>query len=134
MRVAVDTNVLVRFLVRDDEAQAEMAKAAIDAADTIVIPTIVLCELAWVLKRAVRMAPRDIADHIGELVRSRNVELDRAAAEAGLQALAKGGDFADGVIRHEARRQRCDQLLTFDRGFAGLFESADVVLLDASGS
>ena len=56
MRIAVDTNVLVRYLTWDDEQQAVEAADAIEGADEIVVPTIVLCELVWVLKRAYRYA------------------------------------------------------------------------------
>ena len=40
--------------------------------------------------------------------------------ESGLRFLAQGGDFADGIIAHEAKRHRCDCLVTFDRKFAQL--------------
>jgi predicted nucleic-acid-binding protein len=47
--IALDTNVLVRFLVEDDEAQTERAKAfvanAIEANDPCFISAVVLCEL-----------------------------------------------------------------------------------------
>jgi predicted nucleic-acid-binding protein len=43
--------------------------------------------------------------------------------------LARGGDFADGVVRHEADRARCDRVVTFDQGFARLVGSDKVALL-----
>jgi len=102
-----------------------------EEADTIVIPTVVLCEVAWVLKRSFRVAPSEIADRLGHLLRSRNVEVDRPAAEAALRHLARGGDFADGIIRHEAARLKCDRVITFDHHFAAISDAADVVLLDS---
>jgi predicted nucleic-acid-binding protein len=127
--IAVDTNVLVRYLTWDDEAQAEAAAAAIDTADTVAISMIVLCELTWVLKRAYRYGREEIADAIQRIIESRNVEVDRPAAGAGLRMLRRGGDFADGVIESDARRARCRHIVTFDQDFARLIGSGRGVLL-----
>ncbi len=129
MRIAVDTNVLVRYLTWDDEEQAIAAANAIEGADAIVVPTIVLCELVWVLKRAYRYAGPEIIDILRRLVGIRPVEIERPAAEAGIAMLARGGDFADGVVRHEADRARCDRVVTFDQGFARLLGPGRATLL-----
>jgi predicted nucleic-acid-binding protein len=129
LRIAVDTNVLVRYLTWDDEGQAIEAANAIEGADAIVMPTIVLCELVWVLKRAYRYAAPEIIDILHRLVAMRAVEIERPAAEAGIGMLARGGDFADGVIRHEADRTKCDCLVTFDQSFARLLDPEKAVLL-----
>ena len=118
MRIAVDTNVLVRYLTWDDEAQAIEAATAIEGADAIVVSTTVLCELVWVLKRAYRYPGPEIIDILRRLVAIRAVEIERPAAAAGIAMLARGGDFADGIIQHEADRAKCDRLVTFDQGFA----------------
>ena len=89
MRIAVDTNVLVRYLTWDDEGQAIEAANAIEGADAIVLPTIVLCELVWVLKRAYRYAAPEIIDILHRLVAIRAVEIERPAAEAGIAMLAR---------------------------------------------
>jgi len=129
VRIAVDTNALVRYLTWDDEEQAIAAANAIEGADAIVVPTIVLCELVWVLKRAYRYAGHEIIDILRRLVAARAVEIERPAAEAGIAMLASGGDFADGVVRHEADRARCDRLVTFDQDFARPLGPDQVVLL-----
>ena len=131
MKIAVDTNVLVRYLTWDDEKQAIEAASAIEAADAIVVPTIVLCELVWVLKRAYRYAGQEIVDILRRLVAIRTVEVERPAAEAGIAMLADGGDFADGVVRHEADRAKCDRVVTFDQSFARLLGPDKVALLGA---
>lgn len=129
MRIAVDTNVLVRYLTWDDQGQAIEAADAIEGADEIVAPTIVLCELVWVLKRAYRYTVLEIIDILRRLVAIRAVEIERPAAEAGIAMLARGGDFADGVVRYEADRAKCDRLVTFDQGFARLVDPGKVALL-----
>ena len=129
MRIAVDTNVLVRYLTWDDEGQATRAANAIEGAEAVIVPTIVLCELVWVLRRAYRYARPEIIGILRRLIAIRAVEIERPAAEAGIAMLALGGDFADGVVRYEADRTKCDRLVTFDRGFARLLDPARVMLL-----
>jgi len=126
--IAVDTNVLVRYLTWDDVAQARAA-AAIENGEIIAISSIVLCELVWVLKRAYRLTNTEIADAMQFVIESRNVEVDRPAAESGLYMLRRGGDFADGIIQHDASRARCRHIATFDQDFAELLGVDRAVLL-----
>jgi predicted nucleic-acid-binding protein len=125
--VAVDTNVLVRYLTWDDLPQATAAAKVIESGETIAISTIVLCELVWVLRRAYRLSITEIADAVQEIIESRNVAVDRPAAETGLDWLRRGGDFADGIVRHDAGRARCRHIATFDQVFAGLLGAGGVV-------
>ncbi len=124
MKLAIDTNVLVRYLAWDNAEQARSAAAQIKSADAIVVSTIVLCETAWVLRRAYRYSNEEIVEALSGVIHSRNVEVDRAAAEAGLRMLARGGDFGDGVIEHDAIRSHCERLATFDKTFERLLAPA----------
>jgi hypothetical protein len=65
------------------------------------------------------------------LVAIRAVEIDRPAAEAGIAMLERGGDFAKGIIRHEADRAKCDRFVTFDQGFPRHLHPGKVVLSQA---
>lgn len=132
MSIAVDTNVLVRYLTWDDVPQATAAAGVIESGEVVAISTIVLCELVWVLKRAYRLTHTEIADTLQYVIESRNAEVDRPAAEAGVDMLRRGGDFADGVIQHDARRAKCHHIATFDRDFADLLGADDVLLLEAA--
>jgi len=127
--IAVDTNVLVRYLTWDEEKQAIAAARVLEAGKPISVANIVLCELAWVLRRAYRCTPEEITAAISRVVESRNVISDRAAAEMGLIMLRRGGDFADGVIECDAMRARCRHIATFDQQFARLLDPERVVLL-----
>lgn len=118
MRVAVDTNVLVRFITRDDALQSPKALETLESAEIIFISNIVLCETAWVLKRFYKYNPEQITFALSALISSIGVEVDIPAVETGLRFLAAGGDFADGVILYEAKRAKADRLATFDSGFA----------------
>lgn len=128
MSIAVDTNILVRYLTWDDVDQARAAARVLEGGETVAISTIVLCELVWVLKRAYRLSSAEIADALQLVIESHNVDLDRPAAEAGLDLLRRGGDFADGVILHDAGRARCRRIVTLDGEFAGLLGDTGVLL------
>ncbi|MGH7049535.1 MAG: type II toxin-antitoxin system VapC family toxin [Acetobacteraceae bacterium] len=118
MRIAADTNVLVRFLTEDGAAQASLAAPAIEQAEAVALSTVVLCETVWVLRRAFQRPHQAIAATLGDLIDSRTVESDRPTAEAGLAQLERGGDFADGVILFDARRGGAAQFVAFDRALA----------------
>lgn len=129
MRVAADTNVIVRYLTGDDALQAEQAMAALEAADAVYLDIVVLCEVVWVLRRAYGLSLGEISGALTDLLESEKIEVDRRAAEAGLAMLEAGGDFADGVILHETDVARCDALITFDRRLARMAGGDRVVLL-----
>jgi predicted nucleic acid-binding protein len=51
MKITVDTNILVRAVVRDDEEQAEAASTLLKDAEIIAVSLPCLCEFVWVLRR-----------------------------------------------------------------------------------
>lgn len=120
MRVALDTNVVIRLLIVDDERQALAARQILQDADQLVLPTIVLCETAWVLMRTHRFPAAELVAAFRRLIALQGVEVDRPTVEAGLVMLSQGGDFADGCILHAAAQSRCDSVMTFDKRFAAL--------------
>ncbi|PYE13190.1 type II toxin-antitoxin system VapC family toxin [Paraburkholderia silvatlantica] len=115
MKIAVDTNVLLRAIVADDEEQADKATALLDTADMVAVSLQTLCELVWVLRSAYKVAKPDIASAIRALLDTRNVVANRPAAEAGLALLELGGDFADGVIAWDGRFLGGEQFISFDK-------------------
>lgn len=122
MRVALDTNVLVRYLVNDEQSQSNQAANLIESAETLFLSTIVLCETVWVLRRAYKLPASDIVRVLRDLTAMPSVELDRPLVEAGIDLMLQGGDFADGVILAEADRARADYLASFDETLASLSE------------
>ena len=115
MKVAVDTNVLVRAVVRDDPAQARIAAKVLTDAALIAVALVSLCEFVWVLLRVYGFQPTDAASAIRALVAADNVEVNRPAVEAGLLMLEAGGDFADGVIAYEGRWLGAETFVSFDK-------------------
>jgi predicted nucleic-acid-binding protein len=115
MRVAVDTNVLVRAVVCDDPAQASVAAKILTDAELIAVALPCLCELVWVLLRVYNFQPADAANAIRALLVAANVEVNRPAVEAGLLLLEAGGDFADGVIAYEGNWLGGEIFVSFDQ-------------------
>lgn len=120
MKVAVDTNVLVRAAVRDDPAQASIAAEVLTDADLIAVAPPCLCEFVWVLLRVYGFQPSDAAAAIRALLAAVNVEVNRPAVEAGLSMLEAGGDFADGVIAYEGNWLGGETFVSFDKNAIAL--------------
>lgn len=115
MKITVNTNVLVRAVVRDDEKQARAAERALKEATVIAVALPTLCEFVWVLRKVYDVAPADIATAVRALLETGNLVANRPAAEAGLSMLDAGGDFADGVIAHEGNWLGGDIFVSFDK-------------------
>jgi predicted nucleic-acid-binding protein len=120
VKIAADTNVLLRIVVDDDAEQRKLAEVELANAETIAIPIVVLCELVWTLLRLYQQTREDIAADVRRLINASNVVVNRGAADAGLAMLDDGGDFAEGVIAHEGRALGADCLVSFDRQAAKL--------------
>lgn len=111
--LAVDTNVIVRYLTGDDPQQFARAKALIDAGD-VFVPTTVLLETEWVLRSLYRYTRLRIAEGLRSLAGLAEITLEEASVAAqALEWFEAGLDFADAV--HLAKSAHCDALLTFDR-------------------
>ncbi len=115
MKVAVDTNVLIRAVVRDDPAQARAAIKVLTKAELIAIALPCLCEFVWVLRSVYGFQTADAATAIRALLTTANVEMNRPAVEAGLSMLEAGGDFADGVIAYEGNWLGGETFVSFDK-------------------
>jgi predicted nucleic-acid-binding protein len=115
VKVAVDTNVLVRAVVLDDPVQADVAAKVLTDAELIAVAMPSLCEFVWVLLRVYDFQPSDVAAAIRALLAVANVEVNRPAVEAGLSVLEAGGDFADGVIAYEGSWLGGGTFISFDK-------------------
>lgn len=124
MKITVDTNILVRSIVRDDKKQAVAADRLLKSAELIAVTLPCLCEFVWVLLKFYGVSRKDVADAIRALLAVGNVEADRTAAEVGLSVLEAGGDFADGVIAHEGSRLGGQTFVSFDRQAVKLLQAA----------
>jgi predicted nucleic-acid-binding protein len=126
VKIAVDTNVLVRAVARDDFEQYQAATGIMGRAETLAIAVPCLCELVWVLHTVYRFRPADISRAIRVLIAADNVETNRSAVEAGLEMLEAGGDFADGVIAYEGRWLGGKTFVSFDAKAVELLKAQGV--------
>ncbi len=122
---SLDTNVLVRFLVRDDRTQARKAKALVDRLDDrdepAYVSDVVLCELVWVLTRSYGFGRNQVALALQQLAAAKQLRFDSVDnVFRALAAYQQGkGDFADYLIREHARAAGCDTVMTFDQKLIG---------------
>lgn len=131
--IALDTNVLVRYLVQDDAAQARIASEVIDSLSDAAqgfVGREVLIELVWVLERAYGFSRVEIAAALDGLLAATELLIE-SADDLGLAIELYRNDgygFADMMIVAAARRAGAKELVTFDRKAARL---RDVRLLEA---
>ena len=118
--LGVDTNVLVRYLVRDDEVQFEKArkliKREIVAGRRVFVSQLVLLETEWVLRSRYGLPKDLIIEAISSLLDAADVRFeDEPAIEAALFTWKDTtADFADCLIGAKNRRLGCRATATFD--------------------
>ena len=118
--IALDTNVLVRYLTRDDAGQAEAARslvASLSPDSPGFVCREVLVELVWVLDRSYAASRDRIASALLSLLAADAIVVESADdVAAAVMAYADGiSDFSDLMILAAARRAAATPLYTFDR-------------------
>lgn len=122
--IALDTNIVVRLIVRDDPAQAALAERLLreiaEAGERALVPDPVLCELVWVLEGSYRASRTEIEDAFRALLESDLFEFEhRGAVQEALDLYRRAkGDFADFLIGAKARLRGARVVYTFDRALA----------------
>jgi predicted nucleic-acid-binding protein len=123
--IALDTNVLVRLVLHDDESQARAAERLVVRArreqTQLFVADIVWCELVWVLTRRAGLSRADISVALDQLLRTELIVVaDPSVIDRALTAYRNGkGDFADYVIREQANAADAKEVATFDRALKG---------------
>lgn len=127
MSIAIDTNVLVRLLVRDDEEQYIAARRLLDQAEAadepILIMLCTLLEAEWVLRSRYKLDKAFIASSFMRLLESADVEFEHEpTVEEALYLWAQHprADFADCLLVARAAHLGCSRFLTFSAGAAQL--------------
>ena len=123
--IALDTNVLVRYLAQDDDAQFRVAASLIEGCTSDAPGYVcreVMIELVWVLERAYKYSREEIAEALLSIVTASQLSVENAQDIASIVNLYREDvyDFADLMIRQAAQRTENRILKTFDQKLAKL--------------
>lgn len=114
--VAIDTNIIVRLLTRDDEAQYKKALALFEKYDIFIADTVIL-ETEWVLRYAYNFEQDSICSSFKKVFGLSNIHLSNPSRIAqAIQWHGEGLDFADAL--HLSQCQEYERLYTFDSKFS----------------
>ncbi len=114
--LAIDTNLIVRYLADDDPRQSAQARRLIDRED-VFVSTTVLLETEWVLRSVYGYAGSPLAAVLRAFAGLPSVTIEDAGLiRQALDWMDAGLDFADAL--HLAKAAGCDAFVSFDRRFA----------------
>ena len=123
---ALDTNILVRYVVRDDTSQLRQADRYISAYEgrpnSLFIPLTVALEFEWVLRSSYSIAKSTVLEVFGRLLESRELRFQEESTLERALFLYRAGnaDFADCIHVASALTYSEEPLVTFDRRAARL--------------
>lgn len=120
----IDTNILARYLIRDDLEQLRVASRFIEDGcserEPGFVNQIVLAELVWVLERGYKLDRTAVIAALDALLNADQLLIEHAEdARAALREYEDGADFADSLIAAANARAGCEYTATFDRRAAG---------------
>ena len=124
--IGLDTNLLIRYLTKDDTSQYTKVKRLIEEAverdERLLINCAVLCELTWVLDTAYEYSRAEIADALERILETAQFDIERAheARQALGDFRSTKAGFADALIGRVNRALGAKQTLTFDRDLKAL--------------
>lgn len=119
--MALDTNVLIRFLVKDDERQAQcvykLFKKSEERQEAIFVPLLVVLETTWVLQSAYEIADEEILSALSTLLLMPVLLFEAPSVLQGFIASAREVklDLSDLLIAHAAKLSNCQSVYTFDK-------------------
>lgn len=120
--IGLDTNVLLRYLLRDDPAPAARADRELERDERFLIDSIVLCELVWVLEAGYGFSRTEIAAALERILATAQFEIE--SKDLALAALddfrQSAADFSDCLIGRRNRAGGAPETVTLDRGLKGL--------------
>jgi len=121
MMISIDTNVLVRVVVDDNQEQSQQARSLFlerdDVDGSIRIPLIVLVECIWVLKKRYKFPKREMLDFLDKLLVSSTVSLERRVeVEDAVEHWRRGtADFTDYIILAVSNADGYTTTFTFEK-------------------
>ncbi len=119
---ALDSNVLLRYVIDDDPIQSARAARLIDSELTVFAPgfvsLVVICETIWAMTQTYGLPRANVVRTLAGLLDMAHLEIE--ARDIVRQALLLPGDIADAIIHLIGQQNGCTRTLTFDKKFARL--------------
>jgi predicted nucleic-acid-binding protein len=118
--IGLDTNILVRYFVKDDPEQTRRAVQLVYSLSPVSpgwVGLAAILELVWVITRIYKVKKDRVIQILGILLASKDIVVDQAdTVRAALHLYRLGNtDFADCLIAASARAAGCSRTVTFDR-------------------
>lgn len=128
--IGLDTNVLLRLMLRDDDGQYRRAltflKRELNINRKGYVAAIVLVEFAWTLRRVYRFSNADMLSAVEGLLDVSNLVFERQSLLFAAIELCRNQniDLSDALIAAINREDGCSRTVTFDGAFAASGEAA----------
>lgn len=113
--ITIDTNIIVRYLIKDDKEQAQLAIELLKSNQCFVLKTVIL-EVVWVMssKQGYALTRDKIVERIHHLLKLPSVTIeDIDSVILAIYWYESGMDFADAL--HLASSLQTEQFVTFDK-------------------
>ena len=123
---ALDTNVIVRFLVKDDERQTKIIYRSLKQVESdkevLFVPLLVVLETIWVLELVYQISRQEILESINDLLLMPILVFEAQSAIQGFVSSARETkvDLSDLLIAHSSKSSGCECVLTFDKSASKL--------------
>lgn len=118
--IGIDTNILLRYLTKDDLQQLRRVRELFETGEQLFVCDAVLVEAVWVLQRSYRLPKTDVVRAIETIVENEVFAFDDPPVViAALADYRDGkGDFADYLIGRRNATAGCEHTVTFDKALA----------------
>lgn len=114
--ITIDTNILLRIFVADDEVQYQKSIELLESIDEFFVPVTVFIEVVWVLTQTYKLPKSDVFEVLLDFIEnSEKLVCDTKMVRTGLQMLQNNGDFADMINAYIGNEHGYAHFVTFDK-------------------
>lgn len=134
-KAVIDTNLLVRYLINDDQKKAEAVDNLLDRAAKgevrIIVPSVVIAELVWVLESFYQLKAGAILELVEAIINTSGLDVtDKSTIISALRLYKrKNIDFIDAWIIEFAKERGVKTIYTFDKRHFRDIEGIEVIIL-----
>jgi len=134
-KVVIDTNLLVRYLINDDQKKADVVDNLLDRAikgeARIIVPSVVIAELVWVLESFYQLEADAILELVEAIVNTSGLDVtDKSTVISALRLYKNRNiDFIDAWIIEFAKERGIKTIYTFDKKHFKDIEGIEITIL-----